>query len=263
MCLCVNGMARAAITAQWKLQDNAASTTVVATVGADGTLTNAGNTSASSSTPGPGTLLTRYMSFDGVNDRVVATTSNGAATQNKALITLCCWVYTTTADTTGNHRILYASNGTAAGNTRVSIGMNTSGQITGIARAGDAEPGQTKTSSSSYDDGAWHHVAVVFDYAADAITIYVDGASVSSTGTISFTASATSNTAALSTTMASANTTDIFKGRIADCRIYDSDESANLSAIIAEKDLTGLIDPLSTSIPGSSNDPLTGTIPGL
>lgn len=222
--------------AHWKLQDNIESTAISATVGSDGTLTGAGNTSASSNTSGPGTALARCLLFDGVNDYVQAITGNSTVTRNKSIITLMCWFYATTADTTGNHRLVFSSNGDAAGTTRVSIGINSSGKITAVARAGDAESGQTKTSSSSYDDGVWHHVAVVYDFAGDSITIYIDGSSVSSTGTIAFTASATSNTSALSLTIASANTSEYFKGRLADVRIYDSDESSNLTTIMSEKD---------------------------
>lgn len=253
----------AALGAHWKLQDNAASTVVVATVGSNGVLGDAGNTSAVSGTPGPGTALTRYMAFDGINDAIYATTGNTAVLQNKAAFTLCCWFRMTTTDTDSDDRLMYVSNGSATNATRASIGCNSSGQIICVARAGDGESAQSKTTDNSYDDSTWHHVAMVVDIAADTITIYIDGSSVSSTGTISFTASSTSNTASQSVTLAINNFTNPYKGRLADCRIYDSNESANLSAIMAEKDIAALIDPLSTSIPGSSADPLTGTIPGL
>lgn len=251
-----------ALNAHWKLQDNAASTTVVATVGSNGTLTGAGNTSASTGTPGPGTLLTRYLSFDGTDDRVVASTSNGGIVRNKAVVTLCCWFKVAAADTTGLHCLQYASvNG--SGNARASIYINSTGQLISYARAGDAESAQNKVSTNSYDDDSWHHAAVVINYASDTITIYVDGSSVAQTGTISFTAAATSDTDSTNVILASSVSTERFKGKLADCRFYDSNESSNLSAIIAEKDLTGLIDPLSSSIPGNTIDPLTGTIPGL
>jgi len=201
--------------------------------------------------------------LDGTDDYVSALTGNSAVLQNKSTFTLACWFKVASGDTTGDHRFIYVSSGAAASAFRAAIGINTSGQLTASAKAGDGEGTQGETTSNSYDDDTWHHMAAVVDIAGDAITIYVDGASVASSGTSSFTASATSNTASLALNCGSANATQYYKGRLADCRIYDSNESANLSAIMAEKDIAALIDPLSTSIPGSSADPLTGTIPGL
>lgn len=232
----------AALVAQWKLQDNAASTTVVATVGSNGTLTNAGNTSASTTT-GPGTLLTSALLFDGVNDHVSALTGNAAVLQNKAIFTMGCWFKCSTADTTGNHRLMFVSTGTANNTTRGSIQINTTGQILCYARAGDAEGLQSKTTTNSYDDNAWHHVAFVANIASDGITIYVDGTSVAQTGSPAFSATATENTASLGLTLANAFNVEPFKGSLADCRIYDSNESANLAAIMAEKDSATKISP--------------------
>lgn len=59
------------LTNQWALQDDAASTTVVDGPGVDdGTLTNAGNTSASS-VAGPGGDFPKALSFDGTDDYVL------------------------------------------------------------------------------------------------------------------------------------------------------------------------------------------------
>lgn len=68
-------------------QDNAASTTVVATP-SNGTLTNAGNTSASSVT-GPGGSLPLALSFDGTDDYA----GFGNITANGNAVTVLCWVY--------------------------------------------------------------------------------------------------------------------------------------------------------------------------
>lgn len=227
-----------ALVADWLLQDNAASTTVVAAVGSNGTYTNAGNTSAGTALDGPGTSLTRSLIFDGAGDYVGASSGNGACIQNKSIATLCCWFKCSTSDTTASaHRLVYVS--TAANLTRAGINLNSTGQILAQARAGDGESVQTKTSTNSYDDGSWHHIAAVFDYAGDAITIYVDGTSVAQSGTISFTATATSNTASQYLYLGSDVTPNNYKGRLSRCSIYDSDESANLATIIAEKDTPG------------------------
>jgi hypothetical protein len=72
----------------WKCQDNAPSTNVVGEVGGDGTLTNAGNTSASS-VAGPGGQLPLALNFDGVNDFVL-TPYTGNLGNNFSVM---AWVY--------------------------------------------------------------------------------------------------------------------------------------------------------------------------
>lgn len=215
------------------LQDNAASTTVVAAIGTDGTLSGAGNTSASTYTPGPGTYLTRALTFDGTDDKVNATTGNSAVLQNKSVATIALWFKTTTGDTTGTHTLMIVGvNG--GGLSRSGLFLNSSGQLLCYGRAGDGESAQVKTSTNTYDDGNWHHAAAVTDYAADTITLYVDGGSVAASGTISFTGTATANTASSNILFGGGVTNEYFKGQLADCRIYDSNESANIAAIMAE-----------------------------
>lgn len=222
--------ATAALEAHWKLQDNAASTTVVATVGTNGSLNGAGNTSASSVT-GPGNLLPLALTFDGSNDRIFTTTGNSAATQNRAFITLSCWFYVAaTTDTTTFHDFVFCGNG-ESGAVRAYIGMDTDGKVRAAGRAGIGESAYSKLTTAAFDDATWHHAAAVFDYAGDAITIYVDGVAVSQSGTITFTATASGNSASLDMEIAGPG---YFKGRLADCRIYSSDETANISTIMAD-----------------------------
>lgn len=223
------------------LQENAASPDVFAIFGANGVLTNAGNTSAVSGNASPtlGTALTRYflLGQSDSNDRVDITTGNAAALQNRTAATCMCWFLCSTSDTSGSHRMLHVNNGTSAGSTRAALVLNASGQVLAHARAGDGESLYTRTTTNSYDDGAWHLAASVANYGSDSLVIYIDGVNVAQTGTITFSGSATSNTASLS--LAIGNTaagTEPFKGRIAGVRIYGSDESANLAAIMAEKD---------------------------
>lgn len=62
--------------AKYACQDHAASTAVVAAVGTNATLTNAGNTSASSVT-GPNAGFPRALSLDGVNDFILGPSIQG------------------------------------------------------------------------------------------------------------------------------------------------------------------------------------------
>ncbi len=223
--------AGAANVAQWRLQDNAASTTVVATVGTDGTLTNAGNTSASTTT-GPGGTLTAALTIDDTNDYISVTTGNTAATQNVGVLSLCAWVKPGTD--TGERTMVYVQN--ASGTARADLSFQSNGAIRAGGRAGNAESFQSVTTSAEYDDGSWHHVLAVINYATDAITIYVDGSSVSTTGTPSFTATATTNDAATDMRIGSrlGSSTTQLNAPIADVRIYNSDESANVATIRAD-----------------------------
>lgn len=222
-----------ALVAHWKLQDNAGSTTVTATVGSNGTA--ARNTSLTSTT-GPGTLLTLAYNGNGTSDYVDVATGNTAAIQNKSFATVMAWAKWSGISSARN--IIVAR--TATNVTRLAVQTSGTGAITAGGRAGDGETYQSVTTTSTYDDDTWRHVAAVYDYAADSITIYVDGSSVATTGTPAFTASATSNTATTQMRLAS-NTSGVefWQGGLADVRIYDSDESANLATIMAEKDTAG------------------------
>src|SRR5689334_12249072 len=57
-----------ALIQHWKLDDNAASTTVVATVGNNGTLNGGDNTSVKHSATGPGTGITSSFDMNGTDD---------------------------------------------------------------------------------------------------------------------------------------------------------------------------------------------------
>ncbi len=214
----------------FKLQENAANTTITATTGTSTTLAGGDNTSTLSQADGPGTLLPRSLLFNGTDDRIVLSGGDAAIIKNKSFISVMAWVKISAVS--GTRSIFFSDNNSTFA-LRVHLFFSGTGAISCSARAGDAETTQTKVTSSEYDDGAWHHVAAVVDYANDAITIYVDGAAVTSTGTISFTATASSNTN-FSTATIGGVTSGYFNGKMADLRVYDSNESANLAAIIAE-----------------------------
>jgi len=90
---------------QWDCQDNAASTTVVATVGTNAALINAGNTSASS-VAGPGGSLTKALALDGGNDFIT-----GAATGGTGAATIAGW-FKVTSITANQYAIDWGSGAT-------------------------------------------------------------------------------------------------------------------------------------------------------
>jgi prepilin-type N-terminal cleavage/methylation domain-containing protein len=72
--------------ARWKLQDNAASMTVVAEIGPTATLQGGDNTNTLS-VPGPGGSIPRALLLDGMNDRFTI-----PATNYGKVHTLCFWI---------------------------------------------------------------------------------------------------------------------------------------------------------------------------
>lgn len=114
--------------------------------------------------------------------------------RNINAVTVAFWVKTTA---TTNQRMFFVSSNTGTTTSRFSISHSavTAGVLQVVARAGDGEGAQTKNATgNAINDGNWHYVSVVVDIANDTITIYVDGSSVSATGTISFTATSISDT---------------------------------------------------------------------
>lgn len=203
----------------WKLDDNAASTVVVGTVGGNGTLNGGDNTSAKT-IAGPGGSLTAGLNFNGTDDYVALPV--GTLLRNVGASSLACWIKTSA---TGDDRAVSVGTNTA-GSVRALIYFPAGlGQIRVGGRAGDGEAFQSVTSVSNYNNNAWRHVAGVFNYASDSILIYVDGATVSTTGTPSFTATSTSDTnpshARIGSATGEAGATGSFwQGGLADVRIY-------------------------------------------
>lgn len=209
------------LVAHWKLDDKAANTTVVATVGGNGTLNGGDNTSAKR-VDGPGDSIPYGMSFNGTDDYVDLTTNNSTLLKNVGAFTLACWMKTSATPTT-SAALLFVNNGSAVGSSRASLWvLATTGKSQASARAGDAESIQAKISDSTYNDGAWRHVAMTVNIPGDTITLYVDGSAVSATGTIAFTNSATSDINPLRVAIGGIGSpaSNFINGSLADARIY-------------------------------------------
>lgn len=204
---------------QWKCQDNAASTTVAAAVGSNGTLDGGDNTSTLSQADGPGTAFPRSLLFNGVDDDV----DISAAAFSRALgsaFTFCCWFKATDATS----RMIGRSADTAAS---VSMTTNTAFVITLAANFTYTVPAIGTT--------LWRHLAITAD-ASNNMRVWIDGVE-SSTG-------AQTRTGTFNPTHLMRRSSTFGDARIADVRLYDSDESASLAAIMAEKDSASSIVPL-------------------
>lgn len=200
-----------ALIQQWRCQDNAANTTVLATVGTNATLLGGDNTSAISVASGPGTALPRSLDLDGTNDRIDISGSSISFASGSAF-TVCGWVQ---PDATASRNI-FGVTGTSVG--RVSINSSTS--ITVVSNS--------FTVGTISTGGVWYHL-LVSRTTGNSVRVFLDGVE-SSTGALTI-----SSTFA-PTRIGEANG-NRFDGNIADLRVYNSDESANVLAIMAEADL--------------------------
>lgn len=149
----------------WPCQDNAASTTVAGLVGGDGTLTGAGNTSASS-VAGPNSAYPLAISLDGVNDSVPLPDISATS----ATATFSMWIKR--SGTQSSYTSLLTSRATS----NCSLGLS----YTSTDRLGyywdnlhyDFDFG----SDADITDNTWTHIAVTVS--GTAAVLYVNGASV-------------------------------------------------------------------------------------
>ena len=216
-----------ALTGQWRCQDNAASTTVVATVGTDGSLTNAGNTSASS-VAGPGSILNRAIYTDGGNDLVQV---NHVVAGNTTHSIMGWFRMDSAAGTATIGRLIFSSSELFG-----FIWDHTNAAYSQVSyRAPD---GFAKASFGSLSPLRWYHLASVWN--GTNIRSFVNGTLVNTA------ASATAGTA--TTAISFGNSTNGLNGTacaFADIRTYDSDETSNLATIISDAGALGG-DPFST-----------------
>lgn len=197
-----------ALTQHWKLDDNAASTTVVATVGTNGTLEGGDNTSAKT-TAGPGGIITAAFDLNGTDDAVAVSGISLAGTFSFSL-----WFNTDTAS--ARHMI-----GTSAGSNNDRIGYASDTSII-VRRA------VTLTYTvPSIGTGAWHHLLVTRDGSNNA-RVFMDGVE-SSTGSQSSTGTWAPNRIGLGATAGV-----FFDGKVAQVKVFDTDESANVATLYAE-----------------------------
>lgn len=171
----------------WLMQDNAANTTVddSSALNKDGTLTGAGNTSASS-VAGPNSYLTAALSFDGSNDYVasVGAVADYSFVQNTGKFELSIWVkvgsttgryalFGNTASTTEKGIFVTYENGAGAGTKAFSFGVFRGTASTFVANI--------RTQDTVINDTDWHHLFIKCDGYADQAEIWVDNVKATNT----------------------------------------------------------------------------------
>lgn len=207
-----------ALTQKWLCQDNTASTTVVASVGTNGTLEGGDNTSAISVSDGPGTALLRSLDLDGTNDAVnIASSSISFASGDNWSVSVWFKIDSFAA----NNAIIGRSD---ANTSRLQI------QSTGNSFRVTLSSGDNDFTIPTVSTGTWNHVLLT--YAAGSLRLFLNGTE-SSTGTVSV-------SQAFAPTYFGRTFNFKMNGKMCDVRIYNSNESSNVIAIMAEKDLGGL-----------------------
>ncbi|MGD9635916.1 MAG: LamG domain-containing protein [Pirellulales bacterium] len=198
--------APAALIGHWKCQDNAASTTVVATVGTNGTLTGAGNTSASS-IAGPGRLYPLALVLDGVNDYIDCNSNHSM--NNLVNCSITAWVY---RPSSGSQQTVGPQN---SGN-KFNIHWNNSNNFTGQLNF--------QAISIAKNETGWHHLAFTFNGAATSGgtppkgKLYYDGMAQSTSDITTLTAIGNNMGNFM---IGRDNGTAYSSGRFADVRVYN------------------------------------------
>jgi len=191
-----------------KLDDNAASTTVVATVGTNGTLEGGDNTSAKS-VAGPGGIITLGFDLNGVDDAIII---SGVTFINGDAFSVSFWAEWDLAigrplGETGGliNRILKVDDTTI----RVTNGAGVSSDFT-VASMGTSN---------------WCHILITRT-SGNSMRVFLNGVE-SSTGALT-------RDGAFVPTRIGRQTANYHDGKLAQFKIFDTDESANVAALYAE-----------------------------
>lgn len=209
---------------QWKMNDNALSTTVVDSIGAhNGTFTDAAgdpNTSAHSAAG----AINDALDFDGVDDYIAISDANSL---DVTAITMSAWV---NLDATASAGYVIAKMEDLAASGEVSYALHIDGsQKPSLAISDDGDNNTFEVANAAISVSVWHHIAGTYD-GAGAYKIYVDGNLVGSDGNGSATGTIHVGTGRLTLGArydSSASAYQIyFKGLIDNVMIFDKELSA-------------------------------------
>jgi hypothetical protein len=207
----------------WKLEDNAPSTAVVASVGSAGTLIGAGNTNASS-VVGPGGQLPLALTFDGTNDYVGF--GNVQGFERTAVRSFTFWMRAASVNPASNRPVI--GKRFAGGNSFRGWSIAQRGDVANdpleFALCSNSTNNILAVRFARPNDTDWHHISITYDGSStpEGVVAFVDAVSASLT-TASNSLSASIITTA-SFNIATANNGGgwaFFAGDVADVRIYD------------------------------------------
>ncbi len=194
----------------WKCDDNAASTTVVATVGTNGTLEGGDNTSAKT-VAGPGGSITAGFDLNGTDDAITIAAS-GISFATSTAFSVSFWAEWDLS--TG--RVMGRSDGLTS-----RIAKTTDTNIAWVNSTGTA----VNFTVPSLGTTAWCHVLITRT-TGNSMRCFLNGTESSS--------GAQSAAGTFAPTYLGRQSSNFHDGKFAQVKIFDSDESANVAALYAE-----------------------------
>jgi hypothetical protein len=210
-----------ALIQHWKLDDNAASTTVVATVGTNGTLLGGDNTSAKT-VAGPGGSITSGFDLNGTDDAVdISGAGISFATSTAFSVSFWAKFDLSTGRMVGNSSALTVNRVAKSADTTIIV-ANSAGTNVSFTVA-------------SLGTTIWRHVLVTRT-TGNSVRVFVDGVE-SSSGAQSMTGTFAPNRLGV-------QGSTFHDGKLAQVKIFDSDESANVATLYAEGVSGGVVIPV-------------------
>ena len=202
----------------WKL-DETSGTSTVDSSGGGNTGTHQNTPTISSNVPSVSYTNARSLSFDRASSEYV--TAGAVRTEGNAAFTYSVWINTT--DSTNDYRTILSEGRSSNDAPTFHLQMPSDGDTDcttddsfKVFFRDNAATSTQMCSSLAYNDGAWHHIALV-QYASNSREMFVDGTSVATnTATISTTTFDQVGIGALRLTTPS----QYFNGNIDDVRIY-------------------------------------------
>jgi hypothetical protein len=184
-----------------------------------------GNTSTTT-TPG---RIGQALEFDGTDDYILLGNATNLA-RNVSAATVAAWVKSDLNN--AKDRILVDITTGTVLSSRFEIKDRSNADIGNFhvgGRAGDGESWQEEVTTTAPLTRGWHHIVGIIDYFGDDIKIYVDGVEQLTSGTPSFVAESTSDTAPLGAYIGvdGDGSGQEFDGLIDDVRIYNRALSAS------------------------------------
>ena len=202
----------------WKMDETAGSNLADATE-------NGNDATANGASPTAAGKLNYARSFNGSSDWVNVG-ANRTIAQNVSALTMSVWINLTSV-TSVSEIVAFSINngGTPTSNSRayITFGTPSLGQMTCGGRSADGESLQrVTTTNSGISTGSWYNVTCVINYSADTVDIYINGNHMTTTGSISFSASTTPNSPSASSAIGSQDngSANYFPGRIDEVGVW-------------------------------------------
>lgn len=188
------------------------------------------------------------LSVDGTTDGFVTIGNPGGILRSASGATLAAWINPDALPASGAANAIFVSNANVAGTqARANLQIQADGTIRAGGRSADSDGFQSATSPTGViGTGAWSHIAAVFDYPNDTITLYLNGVQVDQESGKAFGAAMTSDTdsfaAAVGLRPRAAGFDERFDGQIDNVRIFNTAlGGAEVAALVPEPASAGAL----------------------